>query len=361
MTEETIIKKTTNGTIVFRAVFFSLVGIIIVALIIGLNIFSGFLSDYEKSQQKYAVEPIIAELKQGNFDKLFAATEIEVSEFETEDDYKKAFTAVLGAELSYMKNPKESTDDAPVYSLRSDGKTFALLKLKKTGEKNGSGFEIFAFDSVYGVDVAKNEQVTVTVPDEYKVSINGVQPTAGFITKTEAVDGAELFGKYLTVVPKIVTYHVDSLINKPSVKITDASGKEISADYDESKKTYRCGEKQCDDKTATDYALEFSHRYSEYIANDIGFSVLAGYIKNDVALYNDMYNYEGKYYQWHSSYEFKNDTIVSATAYDDNCVAVHVKYDHIVVYGEEHIFPADNTVYLYMTENGWKVVALKMN
>lgn len=355
-------EKTSKGTIAFRAVYLTLSVIAVIAVCAVIGWLSDFLTDYESSQQKYVINDIVAELESGELSKVFSGTEIKVSDFENEQTYKDAFAATLNGKFTCIKNQKESTEKRPVYTLKSDGKAFASLALKEKADKTKHGFSLYEFDTVYGIDVPKNESVTITAPENYKITVNGTALTSAHRKKTEAVPLSDKFGDYLSQTPMMATYYIDGLINAPVVFATDESGKECSAQYDEKAKTYTYPFGKCENKEAEAFAFEFSHRYSEYIADDIGFGQLSPYIDANAKLYLDMYYYEGKYYSWHSDYDFRNEETVEVLKYSDDCLSVRVKYDHVIIYGgEDHIYPADNTVYLVKNGDSWKAVNVVMN
>lgn len=356
--------KTTTGTIVFRIIFLALLAAAITAVALILSRLWRFLESYETSQTYHVAETLSAELENGNYSKLFTAAEMSVSPYETDDEYKQAAAEKISGEISYSKSAKESRADYPVYVLKADDVSFAYARLCRTGEKTEFGFDMYKLDTIYGLEVEKNEYVTVNAPSNCSVYINDILVTVE-PDSIESYPDADNFVGFLENPPTVRTYKIDGLINAPTVKIADKNGDLIATEYDESKKSYSC-ELQLSDAAAAEEAkteaLEFSHLYTEYAANDITFDTLATHMDASTELYADTSGYDGKYAAWHSAYRFSDDEIVSVTQYSDSCFAVRVRYVHIITFGgKDYEYPNDNTVYLVKNENKWTAVNLIMN
>lgn len=360
--------KTTKGTIVFRVIFFVLLAAAIITVAAILSWLWRFLESYEISQTYRVADAVVAELERGEYEKLFTGEEINMSPYETTDAYKAAAKAKITGELTYAKSARESRSERPVYVLKANGEGVAYLALELSETKTEFGFDMYKFGSIYGLEVPMNEQVTVTVPSNYTVYINGIALDDSAITASEPIEEAANFGDFLDSsvnTQAINTYTVTGLINKPTVTVTDGDGSEKTPLFDEARKQYVCELENSESdtaKSAEEYAVEFAHVYSKYIANDVYLSSISPYLIEGTKLCTDINEYEGQFYTWHSSYEFSGDETVSVHQYSDNCVAVRVKYVHTVYSGGEgHDFPADNTVFAVKTDDGWKTAALVMN
>lgn len=359
--------RATRGTVVFRIIFFVLLAAAVTAVAVILSWLWRFLESYEISRDYRVADAIAAELERGSYEKLFAGTEIEVSPYETEEIYRRAVTEKLGGKITCSKSAKESKENSPVYLLKSDGEHFAYLRLAPSGTKTEFGFDMYAFASIYGLDVPRNEYVTIKAPNTCKAYVNGKLLDGTAISDTEPLAEAEYFGTFLggeNAVTAVNTYFVSGLINPPTVAVS-GGGKAKPLAYDNEKKEYIC-ENEVENAdvaaSAQEYARDFVILYSKYIANDVSFATLSPYLFDGTKLYEDMFGYEGKYYTWHSSYEFSDEETVFIRQYSDTCFAVRVRCLHSVYYGgEAYPYNIDNTVYAVKTDDGWKTAALVMN
>lgn len=353
-----------TGTIVFYAIYFVLLAAALSAAVIGLGELWKLLQRYEECQMYHVTDAVAAELDSGRLDMLYQAADRNISPYETEDMLHEQLRQRFSGEFSFRKNAKESRKERPVYTLRCGDEPVCLMSLKQTGTDPDYGFEIYGVDRLYGLTPEMNESVTFTIPTGCSVKINGIPLFSGDAHTAEPVAEAENFGGYLECFPELLTYTIDGLMFPPQLEFADSSGAPIAAEQDENG-AYACpfpvGDKETAEQAAQ-FALEFSELYSRYIANDAYFSSLSGLIPEHTKLYRDLSTYEGQFYTYHTGYEFTGEKILRTTRYSDSCFAVRVSYTHNVFYGGETFsYPADNTVFMVRTDNGWKAVGLTMN
>ncbi len=357
-------KRSRRGTIVFYAIYFVLLAAALSAAVVGLGKLWEFLQRYEACQIYHITDAAAAELNSGKLDLLYAAVEGDISPYEDEEALHRQIRERYSGEFSFKKSVKESAKDSPVYTMLCAGEPMAYIGLTQTSEDPVYGFGIYSITRAYGIVPEKNESVTVTVPTGCGAEING-KPLTEYAEKSSVqVEGCENFGDYLQAPPQYATYTVDGLMYQPQVGFTDGSGNKLPADKAQDG-SYSCGLPITDSaaaKEAEQFAMEFSELYSKYIANDIYFSSISGYIPEDVKLYGDLQTYEGQFYTYHTGYDFTEEKTVSVQQYSPECFTVRVSYVHNVYYGgETYSYPADNTVYAVSTANGWKAVGLTMN
>ena len=219
-------------------------------------------------------------------------------------------------------------------------------------------------EQVYGVQLVQNESVRLSLPTGCTAKINGVELSSWSEHETAEIPEAAEVGEYLTSAPQMDSYAVTGLMYPPEVEFSDGSGKPLETLRDENG-AYSCGLPLTDSaaaEQAKEFALEFSELYSKYIANDVYFSSISGYIPQDTELYSNLSTYEGQFYTYHSGYDFTEEQVRRVTQYSADCFAVRVSYVHNVYYGgETYSYPADNTIYAVNTESGWKAAGLTMN
>lgn len=134
--------------------------------------------------------------------------------------------------------------------------------------------------------------------------------------ETAEIPEAAEFGEYLTSAPQMDSYAVTGLMYPPEVEFSDGSGKPLETLRDENG-AYRCGLPVTDSaaaEQAKEFALEFSKLYSKYIANDVYFSSISGYIPQGTELYSNLSTYEGQFYTYHSGYDFTEEQVPARNA-----------------------------------------------
>lgn len=356
--------RSRKGTIVFYVIYFVLLAAVLSVAVAGLGKLWEFLQRYEACQIYHVTDAAAQGLNSGDLTLLYAAAEGDISPYEDEEALHRQLRERFTGEFSFKKSIKESTKESPVYTMICAGEPMAYIGLTQTAQDSVYGFGIYSITRAYGISPEKNESVTVTVPTGCSVFLNGKPLTEYAKKSSEPVSGSENFGDYLADPPELTTYTVDGLMYQPEVEFTAADGGKLPAEKAQDG-AYSCGLPVTDGAAAEEaekFALEFSEMYSKYIANDLYFSSISGYIPEDVKLYGDLRTYEGQFYTYHTGYDFTEEKTVSVQQYSPECFAVRVSYVHNVYYGgETYSYPADNTIYAVSTANGWRAVGLTMN
>lgn len=365
MTKKYNARRVKKGTAVFWFIYAVMLCLAVAAAVIMLSKLWDFIKGYEDSQIYHVTDRIMTELNSGDLSKIFDGLNAELSPYETREMFENQVKSRLDGEITCSKSAKESRRDRPVYLLKCGGEGFAYMSLKKSGTDEKYGFELYDFESVYGIEPEKNEYVRVSLPDNCSFKINGVSPVGETEEKSDGFKETKYFLDYIADVPEVNTYLIDGLMFPPEITFYDKNGGELQYDYDEENKSYSCSLPITDKElagSAGEFALDFSHRYSKYIANDASFNEVARDIPPETELYTKLYDYEEFYYTWHTSYDLIDDKILSVTQYTDDCFAARVSYTHIVYYnGKEFVYPADNTVYMVRNGDGWIVPNIVMN
>ncbi len=365
MTEKKNAKRIKKGTAVFWFIYALMLCAAIAVIVFSLSKFWDFIKGYEDSQIYHVTDKIMAEFNSGDLSKIYDGLDAELSPYETKEMFENQVKQRLDGEITCSKSAKESRRDRPVYLLKCGGEGFAYMSLKKSGADEKYGFELYGFESVYGIEPERNEYVRITLPDNCTFKINGVSPVGETETKTDVYKETKYFLDYITDTPAVKTFLIDGLMYPPDVTFYDKSGALLEYDFDGETRSFSC-ELPITDKalaeSAGEFALDFSHRYSKYIANDASFNEVARDIPPETELYTNLYEYEEFYYTWHTDYDLIDDKILSVTQYTDDCFAARVSYTHIVYYnGKEFVYPADNTVYMVRSGDGWIVPNIVMN
>lgn len=349
-------KKATKGTIVFRAVYFSLLAAALAAITAGLIYLWQFLADYEATLPEKLADEFVWRLNSGIYSDIYDNVRFEETIFESREAVETVLKERLEGEFSYSKLQRESTEEEQVYKIKCGGEQVAVLILGHSGEVSPFGFPVYEQKTVETFEISPRS-VTVTALNSYEVFVNGTKLDDSFIVKqSEPVEQAGFFHGYLEDVPYYVTYTVEGLLLEPETEVFDSDGTLLSAD-----ESGVYGFREKNDQELIQMGLDFSKLYTEYIANDVSFNTVSAYIPEHLPLYEDLYYYEGNFYSWHSGYEFTDEWAGELYFYGENCISVRSKYNHTIYYTEEKTFPIDNTVYFAKADGEWKVTDVVMN
>lgn len=351
--------KKTKGTIVFRAVYFSLTGLAVIAIAIGLVIFNNFLADFENTLPEKQADKFISNMDGESSELIIGSTNFITNEFERTDAFKNYYQQFLMGNYSYVKASKDSTEENPVYKIKSGDNEVARITLRQTGEMSQFGFPLYELDNVR-CNEPETLSVTVTAPSNATVYVNGLIVGSSYITKSgEPEKHLEYFLGYIDEEDKpfTVTYTIEGFLLEPEISVKDADGNEIAADE---KGEYTVGGVKED--TVSAIALDASTTYSKFIFNDSDKQSVIDCLSADSPMIEAITDYQQVYDTWHSNYEIKNQTISDTYFYGDDCAYVSVSYDYIIYAdGEETAYPTTNSVYLIMKDGEWRVLQIVMN
>lgn len=355
-------QKIKTGSIVFYVLYFAFLAAVLSVIVVALGYLWDFLNRYESCQIYHVTNAVEEQLNGGDLSLLLNGID-EISPYENEEMLKKYLSESYSGRFSLKKNLKLSTQQEPVYTISCGDNYVGTAHFQITGKDSKYDLDYYSLKTVNGVNMECNKSIEVTFPTGCYAQVNGEKILVGTPYTTKPIDEANNFGVRLTNTPQLYSYTIDGLMYEPEVAFFDSRGNELPAQSEEN--SFSCGlpimnaEKA---NQAKEFALEFSENYSKYIANDIYFSYISDYIPLDTKLYSDLETYEGKFYTYHTGYDFTDETVLSVTQYSDDCFSVRVSYEHNVYYaGETFTYPADNTVYAVKTDGGWKVVSLVMN
>lgn len=361
-------KNSSKFWIGFRVYAAILLVLIVILLIYTYN----SMKKYEKSQPTVVVNELIEELEQGNI----SSIELTVgNKFEEVQGFEAQLAAELkGSELSYEM--KSTSYDAMTYNILKDDEIVATVNLKADNHK-----EMFAIlticdweiESVAANIAAGTNSVRITIPDNYKAFINGVE-LGKDEQDGEAVDIADLsYVAEYTQVPKVVSYKVEGLVNVPVVKVTDINGAEVDLsgyeDLTNINVAYPVSEMPAE---LEEYVVQAAKDYSNFFSKDLPgcsqstdgiakyFPVGSTYIElAENYRLNDMWMYSA-----HTGTEFRNLVVEDYTVYSDTLFSCRVAFDKRMVVtktGNEVIESNDQIYYYVKIDGNWLIAAMLNN
>ena len=114
---------------------------------------------------------------------------------------------------------------------------------------------------------AANYAATITVPENYEVTVNTIPLTAEEKTgDAKVMDGFEYVAEYVTP-PKSVTYKVEGLINMPVITVNGRTVEESELDIKDGKITYNGGfDSEEIGSELRDYVLNAAKTYTNFFS-----------------------------------------------------------------------------------------------
>ena len=220
--------KFVAGILIYLVVF-------LVLTAVGLGFFWKFIEAYEVSRPKNTlkayVEQLTSEQMAEGSDELYETID---SNIQSRDQFDNVIQSAVTEKLSYAKKSSESSENRQVFVLRS-GKTPIGKFIIEAGDEETFGFRIWEVtEATFDFSYLKGEPVSITVPSEYQVSINGNVLSESYITKSgieyTALEG--FYGDY--ELPTMVTYAAENFLGEATVEVADQNGNpvEITAETD---------------------------------------------------------------------------------------------------------------------------------
>ncbi|MBO4696601.1 MAG: hypothetical protein J5643_04855 [Lachnospiraceae bacterium] len=339
-----------------RRIFYISLGVYALVLIILGVVFLRYtdkcLRRYEASRYENVIESKVAEfvakVKDGSVLDMIELPP-HACVFESEDLYRSTYLSNLRASgtFTYEKDKNSYDTTHPVFDIYdSNGEMVAQMKLKQTNLKTifailtVSDWEI---DSIEPVFSATTNTYRISIPDNYKVTINDIAVTAEFRKgepKKVETDLSENILQYVQV-PAIVTYEIEGLAEKPEIKIYDSLGEEVAFAPDEKgniKIDAMVGIQPAEmPQDRHEFALETVQMWADFVTKDLsgaqyGLSKIRKRLAKDSFLYTESAHYATDVdITFISDHRFDNPkysdvSVTEYTEYSDICYSCHVKF-----------------------------------
>ena len=209
----------------FWKIYFCSIGVFVCLLIIGLIVFSVWLSDYQSSQNTVEVDRVLSMFEQGKYDEILAKTDVVMTGFVSKDEYEaKLKTAIEGKKLTYVKTFSYNRFESPAYIIKADGENLCKVTLKESSETSTFGFSLYEFDYISEFSFA-DINIVVLAPEGTTAYIDGKEVDSVFrkiLAKDQKTDTKYALGGKST---EIHRYEVCGLLNEPeTVEVKTKSG-----------------------------------------------------------------------------------------------------------------------------------------
>lgn len=353
-------RKTSRGTIVFRVVFLTAVLLLAAAVIVGLKILWGFLEEYEQFLPEKTAQAVLTQLSQGETSAVFESCGFAANKYEDDSAAREYVAGLFSGELSFAKDVKNYTDEAPVYAIKCDGKRVCSLTLKAAGESPRWGFTLYEAAGFSGVEIP-TFAITVRAPDSAEIYINGKKAELNAVSTDFSEECSHFYG-YIDRYIGMAEYSVGGFTQMPEVTALRPDGSALECVQ---------GDRRCEfsidggeiPQELNDIAVKASQTYSKYISADAAFSAVAEFVPEDVPLYGNISTYEARFYTPHSDYDFLDVQVSDFMRFTEDCVSLRVTYTQRIYAGYygDFDFPTDNTIYLAKSGGKWVVTDIVMN
>lgn len=212
--------------------------IVLGAAAFGLKWLWGFLESYEASRPYIAIDAYMEKLTREHIVDSCADLLDQVdTNIQSEESCRQIMMDALSEDITYARKASECTEDKQVFVLRSGKQVVGSFSIVTTAP-NAHGFKPWTFDSEE-FDLSflmGSETISVTVPEGYPVSVNGVTLDQSYIisTETEKFDVLEdYYEDYDLPVFTLHTYQAGPFLKQEfTMEVTDAAGNPFV--YDES-------------------------------------------------------------------------------------------------------------------------------
>lgn len=197
------------------------------------------LKKYENSQSDKVMNDFLNDFTKMADDKTLADN-IELpasSEFEGKGTFVNMYMSELDGttDYTYKKSEGSYNTEEPMYDIYADDKKVARMTLEAKDQHVVLGI-LTVFDwkikSIEPVFSAKTNDYTVSIPEGYTFAVNGITVSDDYKTG-KVIENPDYVNvsKYVTM-PKSVEYKLTGFVNKPEIKIYNASGSEVTANID---------------------------------------------------------------------------------------------------------------------------------
>lgn len=216
------------GMVIYGLVFLVIAGA-------GLFVFWNFIDAYEQSRPLNTVKAYVASVTAEDMWKgsgeLLAGLD---GNIQSEEEACAVISESVTLPLSYAKKSGESSENRQVYVLRSGKQVIGEFAIT-AGEPDKFGFRVWSVtEESFDFSHLLSDSISMTVPADYTVSINGNVLNEAYITETDIPFAAleEFYDDY--TLPAMVTYTAEGFLGELTMEAADQNGTpvEVTPDMD---------------------------------------------------------------------------------------------------------------------------------
>lgn len=350
--------------------FYLIFVIILVILAIGSLIYVyKTLKDYEASNPEQFINNLLVNLTSEEVNKYF------VSDSKYEDNQ-------INNIRKYFKEKKYEIkkDNNLEYSIYNNNELIFKVKLKEGESIQKLGLLKYTKLSLDELKIESNRGLyyyNITVPDNFKISINGNELNEKDLVKTSNISGLDDLYKYGTM-PKINEYEISFLTKEPVIVISNEQNENVNVDKTNINIDVSESFKMIENKEEATKIIgedidvfSFIEKWSLFLTSDLsgyynGFNVIKDFFIEGSTMYQKAYdwahgidiNFTSKHVLGNPA--FTNESVKNYQVYNENTFSCEVTLEkHMIVAGKEKIDKIHSRIY-YIKYNGqWKVAQMK--
>lgn len=197
----------------------------------GMTLLWDFLDAYEQSRPYHALDAYMAKLDGEYVCDRSSGLIAEIDHgIQTEEECRQVIRDTLSGGISYAKKVSECSDTRLVYVLRSGGKVIGEMVMTPRGE-GVHGFVPWAVtEESFDLSFLLTDTVSVTVPSQCSVYVNGKLLSDAYITET-GIQYPELSEYYADYEPPYqVRYQAGPCLGEISLQVKDPQGGDLQID-----------------------------------------------------------------------------------------------------------------------------------
>lgn len=244
-------------------VIYALVFLMITAA--GIAVFWQYMEAYELSRPLTAVNAYLdgltrEHIRSGTEDFLASVN----ADIQSPDQAFAVIEGALGKNITAARNSKQSTPEEMVYMLRSGGKTIGSVTIVPGGEE-WFGFTAWQVrEDAFDFSWLLSEDISITVPAEFAVSLNGCLLDGSYITESGILYPVleDFDGEF--EMPTLVTYTAGNFLGELDFVVTDASGSPVEITPDTPMDLFLPGCTEEEYAKLQKLVLDFLNRYIAY-------------------------------------------------------------------------------------------------
>lgn len=275
------------GMVIYAVIFLGI-------LAAGLKYFWSFMAAYETSRPANTIEAYAAQLTSEDICDACGDLIAQVDpNLQTEEECRQVILEAVSGGVTYAKKTSESTDTQMVYVLRCGSHVIGSVTMTNT-EVDEYGFARWQIaEERFDLSFLLGEPVSVTVPSEFAVLVNGKQLDSGYITQEDIhYPVLEAFYDDYTL-PAMVTYQAGAMLGSVETVVLDGAGERVvfEEDMDVNQLLNNCTEQEV--KRLQSFGDAFLERYvaftgSAHKSSEVNYAKLLGYVVNGSDLHNRM-------------------------------------------------------------------------
>jgi len=240
--------------------------VVLTLILIGLTLFWGFLTAFEASRPRNAVDGYLESLTAGHIREEALPALLEQVDTRVQDEAacRERLTESLEGKLTAAKNVSRSTADIQVYILRQGSQVIGSFQMERTGKPSWGFTPWTVTGEEFDLSFLLGNKVSLTVPPGYTVYVDG-KPLPGSCVTQEDIpypELAEFVGDY--DLPTLMRYEAGPFLGQARVTLTDDEGNAVTPDAGSEVFLDNCSPEE---REAVDQAARaFVQTYVDYVS-----------------------------------------------------------------------------------------------